>query len=84
MIPFTPVNSLPHLLGGGGGGRVAEGAEEEKEGRRKKNATVLPVVISFGISVFLWLLLLAGFERGSPGEGQNCDASLSPFARHEP
>lgn len=63
MIPFTPVNSLPHLLGGGWG-RTGGRAQEEREGRRKKKATASPVVISFGISVFLWLLLLAGFGWG--------------------
>lgn len=76
MIPFTPVNSLPHLLGGGWG-RTGGRAQEEREGRRKKKATASPVVISFGISVFLWLLLLAGFGVG----GGNI---VSPFARHEP
>lgn len=71
MIPFTPVNSLPHLLGGGWG-RTGGRAQEEREGRREKKATASPVVISFGISVFLWLLLLAGFGAGGSG-GRHCE-----------
>lgn len=82
MIPFTPVNSLPHLRGGG------EAGEEEREGRREKKATTLPVVISFGISAFLWLLL-AALEGGGALDvegwgGGHCVDPVSPFARHEP
>lgn len=62
MVPFTPVNSFPHLLGReeAGGGKRGRRRKRREEGKK----TALLVVISFGISVLVCLLLLAEFKGG--------------------
>lgn len=46
------------------------GHKKKQKAGGKKKATASPVVISFGISVLLWLLLLAGLGVGG---GQHCE-----------
>lgn len=70
MIPFTPVNSLPHLLGGGWG-RTGGRAQEEREGRRKKKSNRIACCHLIWHQRLFVAVIISGIRGG--GGGQHCE-----------